>query len=255
MELNMNDPATLGMITGGGFLILFVIIMIIVIPRQMRKARNRGKEAGEAMARDIEQRLGLKFDGRVFRGNYKGYQVTLEKRLGSNNTAFRDQGAAMIGSVISGKPMSSSMQNRTHGRDIYFPVVEVELSVAGAQFPDLRLYEKVNYFVNTDQKRDDWRDGREPSAPSLDINTDALYKKAKFYGNDFAAAEKLTSSPALKSLLDSWIYLDLRIQGDKVKLLLDNNNIINKWGHKKTSDTDWLVQAVDICASTADALK
>lgn len=235
----------LGVYVGIGVLALFVIIMIIVIPKQIRKAKNRVKSATEDYTREIELKTGLKFNGSAFEGIYKGYKVKLAKSMGSNQQAIYEATSDMIS--------GSSFNRNLHGRNTVYPVVKVWLEKPGANFPLVYLFENSNYFLNTDEFWNNRINGRIPEDAKVDVDAKPLSKKAKFYG-DADAAQKMVASPQLQSLMSTWVYPDIRANGDKVTLELNNSNILSKLGYKKTAETGYLVQAVDICVATADAL-
>lgn len=241
----MQDPM-MGVYIGVGVLAVFVIIMIIVIPKQIRKAKSRAQNAGQQMANEIERRTGLKPVGNGFEGDYKGYHIRIEKGLGTNESAIWD--AKM--DFFSG----SSEVRDLHGRDTYYPIVRVWLTKEGANFPDVTLFQKSNYFLDTDEFWNNRINGRIPDEMKNDVDASILIKKASFYG-DVDGAQKMVSSAALKNLLSTWIYPDIRAEGSQVKLELNNKNIQAKWSYKKTSANDWLIQAADICVATADALQ
>jgi hypothetical protein len=244
---DMPEQAMMGVYIGIGVFAVFVIIMIIVIPRQIRKGRQKGREYGENMAREIESRLGLKWNGGSdFVGKYKGYDVTLTKFLGSNTEKIREG----VSDAVFGSRNPTSL----HGQNTVYPALRVKLTKADANFPDVTLFQTSNFFMNNNEFWNNRWNGRIPDDAKLDLDADPLHKKANLYG-DRASAEKWLNSAELRQLMSGWIYPDLRAERDEVRLELNHSNINQKWGHKKTSGTEWMIQGVEICVAAAKALQ
>ena len=236
----------MGVYIGVGVFILFVIIMIIVIPRQIRKARKKGQEYGQDMARTLESRLGLKWSGgQDFSGTYQGYHIVLTKTLGSNTEKIKD--------AVTDTIFGSRNPTNLHGQHTVYPALRVKLSKSGANYPDVTLFQTSNFFMNNDEYWNNRWNGRIPDESKLSVDADPLNKKAALYG-DATGAQKWLDSAELRQLMSTWIYPDLRAERDEVKLELNHSNIITKWGHKKTSGTDWMIQGVEICVAAAKAL-
>ena len=248
-----QDQAMLGMIIGIGVLVVFVIIMIIVIPKQIRKAKARGKQYAADLGKEMEVKTGLKPVNNGFEGNYKGYHLRIEKGMGSNKAAQTDASAELLGNFF-GTTNSTLQQDSLHGRSTVYPTLKVFLTAAGQNFPDVTLFQSSNFFLNSDEYRNNRINGRIPDEKKLDIDADPLHKKANFYGDE-QGAQKMLSSVELKQAINDWVYPDIRAEGEQIVLELNHSNIINKLGYKKTSGTDWMVQAADICVATANALK
>jgi hypothetical protein len=248
-----QDQAMMGMYIGVGVLILFVIIMIIVIPKQIRKAKARGQQAAVDQGKEMKAKTGLDFSGNGFQGEYKGYQVNLVKSLGNNSAAINDAKRDMVSDFIFGDDGDNEWED-LHDRSTVFPIIKVWLTAPGQNFPDVTFFQTSNFFLSTDEYRNNRINGRIPDEQKLDLDADDLHKRADFYG-DAQGAQKMLKSAELRRLMSSWVYPDIRAEGQQVILELNHSNIINKWGYKKTSGTEYLVQALDICVATADALK
>ena len=242
----MNGNPMMGAYIGIGVGILFVLIMIIVIPRQIRKAKQMGKQAGENMMRDIENRTGLKWDGAAFVGNYKGYNIRMVKSLGNNKAKAFDG----VVDILTDARYKENMSTNT----MVYPTLKVWLDRPGANYPDITLFETGNFFLKNDEFWNNRINGRIPDDAKLDIDADPLHKKGTFYGSA-EGAQKLLNSAELRQLMSSWIYPDLRADKSQVTLELNNPSIIPKWGHNKTSGVDWMIQGCDIVVAAAKALE
>lgn len=242
----MNQVPMLGVYIGIGVGVLFVLIMIIVIPRQIRKAKQHGKAAGEKMMQDVETRTGLKWDGAAFVGNYKGYNIKMVKALGTNKAKAFDG----VSDILMGSKYQENMSTNT----MVYPTLKVMLEKPGANFPDVTLFETGNFFLKNDEFWNNRVNDRIPEDAKLNIDADPLHKKGTFYGSP-EGAQKMLNSAELKQLMSTWIYPDLRADKTIVTLELNNPSIIPKWGHTKTSGVDWMIQGVDICVAAAKALE
>ena len=242
----MAPNPMLGVYIGIGIGVLFVLIMIIVIPRQIRKAKQHGKVAGEKMMQDVETRTGLKWDGAAFVGNYKGYNIKMVKALGSNKAKAFDG----VSDILMGSKYKENMSTNT----MVYPTLKVMPEKPGANFPDITLFETGNFFLKNDEFWNNRVNGRIPEDAKLDIDADPLHKKGTFYSSA-EGAQKMLNSTELKQLLSTWIYPDLRADKTIISLELNNPSIIPKWGHTKTSGVDWMIQGIDICVAAAKALE
>lgn len=242
----MTPNPMLGAYIGIGVGVLFVLIMIIVIPRQIRKAKQRGKETGEKMMQDVEMRTGLKWNGSAFVGNYKGYNLKMVKALGTNKAQAFDG----VVDILTDAKYKQNMSNNT----MVYPTLKVMLEKPGANFPDVTLFETGNFFLKNDEFWNNRVNGRIPEDAKLSIDADPLHKKGTFYGSA-EGAQKMLNSAELKQLMSTWIYPDLRADKTIVTLELNNPSIIPKWGHTKTSGIDWMIQGCDICVAAAKALE
>lgn len=241
----MSANPMLGAYIGIGVGVLFVLIMIIVIPRQIRKAKHAGQNAADKMIKDFEMKTGLKWNGQVFAGNYKGYQARVEKNIAYNKAKIFDGVTDIV--------FDSKYKENISGNTTVYPTLKITLEKAGANFPDITLFQTGNFFLNNDEFWNNRVNGRIPEDSKLDIDADPLHKKATFYGSA-EGARKMLDSSELKNLMSGWIYPDVRANSNKVTLELNNPSIIPVWGHNKTSGVDWLVQGLDICVATGNAL-
>jgi len=242
----MTPNPMMGAYIGIGVGVLFALIMIIVIPRQIRKAKAHGKQAGDKMISDMESRTGLKWDGAAFSGNYKGYTIRMVKGLGKNAAKTFDG----VVDILTDAKYKENMSTNT----MIYPTLKVWLEKPGANFPDVTLFETGNFFLKNDEFWNNRVNGRIPEDSKLDIDADPLHKKGTFYGSADGARKMLDSSE-LKQLMSTWIYPDLRADKSQITLELNNPSIIPKWGHPKTTAIDWMIQGADICVATARALE
>lgn len=235
----------LGAYIGIGVGVLFVLIMIIVIPRQIKKARQRGQQSANNMIKDFENRTGLKWNGQQFAGTYKGYNAKVEKNIAYNKAKIADG----VTDILFDTKYKSNMSGNT----TVYPTLKIWLEKTDANFPDVTLFQTGNFFLNNDEFWNNRVNGRIPDDSKLDLDADPLHKKGTFYGNA-DGARKMLDSAELKGLMSSWIYPDLRADKTKITLELNNPSIIPKWGHDKTTGIDWMVQGLDICVAAGNAL-
>ena len=253
METQAQDQAMLGMIVGIAVLAIIILIVVIFVPRQIRKAKARAADYAKDLGAEIKSATGLVMNGNSFEGEYKGYQIKLVKGMGSNKAAIRDAENDMVNDWLWGDDGDDEWAD-LHDRSTVYPTLKVWLTDASANFPDVTFFQTSNFFLNTDEYRNNRINGRIPDEEKLDIDADDLHKRGNFYG-DQTGAMKMLNDAELKSLMRSWVYPDVRAEGTQVILELNHSNIINKWGYKKTSGSEWMIQAVDICVATANALK
>ena len=248
-----QDQATLGLIVGICVLVVIILVVAIVIPRQIRKGKERARQHVHDQTVGMKEKTGLDFSGDGFEGQYKGYHVKLVKSMGKNQAAFTDATNDTISDWLFGDDGDDEWAD-LHDRSTYFPTIKVWLTDTNANFPDVTFFQTSNFFLNTDEYRNNRTNGRIPDEQKLDIDADALHKRGKFYG-DQTGAMKMLNDPELQRLMKTWVYPDIRAEGTQVILELNHSNIINKWGYKKTSGNEWMIQAIDICVATANALK
>lgn len=241
----MNPNPMLGAYIGIGVGVLFVLIMIIVIPRQIKKAKQRGQQSANNMIKDFENRTGLKWNGQQFAGTYKGYAAKVEKNIAYNKAKIADGVTDIL--------FDSKYKSNMSGNTTVYPTLKIWLEKTDANFPDVTLFQTGNFFLNNDEFWNNRVNGRIPDDSKLDLDADPLHKKGTFYGNA-DGARKMLDSAELKSLMSSWIYPDLRADKTKITLELNNPSIIPKWGHDKTTGIDWMVQGLDICVAAGNAL-
>jgi hypothetical protein len=225
------DPELMAMlpyIVAGAFGLIAIIILIIVIPR-VRKKQKQAANFGPEFAR----RTGLQQNNGDFEGEYRGFPTRVSIRAGVNY--------ARVGSA-----MMSGDASSMHGRQTFFQTFTVEMQIPGANFPSTELIEPSS-IIRTDQYIQDAIHNRQPTQPQLKINHGG-YKRTKVYGEDEAFASYLLQDSELVRLLKDWYYANIKINGDQVLLDLHDNNILNKYGYKRLSKPDYIIQACDICA-------
>ena len=243
----MPEQAMMGVYIGIGVFAVFVIIMIIVIPKQIRKARKKGQDHSQKVAQEMQSRLGLKWNGgQDFTGSYQGYNVILTVFMGSNTEAIKD--------AVTGTVFGSRNSGNLHGKHTVYPALRVKISKPGVNYADVTLFQTSNFFMNNDEYWNNRWNGRIPDDAKLDLNADPLNKKGDLYG-DPTNAQKWLNSTELCGLMSTWIYPDLRAEQDEVKLELNHSNITVKRGYKKTSGIEWMIQGVEICVAAAKALE
>jgi len=220
------------------FIGVMILMALIIVPTVYRYTRRKQKEAFN-MLPNLARRMGLQAKSNGVVGNYKGYHIDITMGLSTNY--------AKAYSAI-----SSVDASKMYGKQTFSSRLEVFLHSDTNSFPPLAFYQSMNW-LRTHQKIQDIILEREPNLPKMDIDTQEL-KKIQVYGTNTFTAEKIINDPKVKKLLSNWIYPDIRMSGNQVHLLLDNNNLLNEMG-KRLSNSDYIVQAADICVAVADAAK
>lgn len=206
-------------------LFVFVPFMIVRAVRSSRRARN--------FIPDLLRLTGLQLNGQRLSGSYGGQPTTVDFGLGMN-----------VAKVAFGP---GEGLERLEGRNTFFQTLHVKMRVPGANFPPLALKEKVG-LIRTDQFINDLIAGKKlelPEMPGVKI------QRARAYGQDQTFAQTLVRDAELQRLLSDWYYADIRIGGDGIELVLDDNMVMPTFGSKRMSSPGYVVQALDICARIA----
>ena len=112
------------------------------------------------------------------------------------------------------------------------------------------LKEKVG-VLRTDEFLNEFIKGQKVDLPELKSSGVKL-KKIRFFGSDEAMVRKIAASAELQQLLSNWHYTDIRIGGDEVKLILDDNMVQATYGTRFMTP-HYIIQGLDICAAVARA--
>lgn len=217
---------------------IFGLMFLIIVPLVIRKTRKARKKSNNFFP-ELAQRTGLQFNGTGLTGMYKGYQVSLRYDLSMN--------------AMSAYKTISTGKSNVYGKHMMFPALHVELQSA-MPFSPLAIYDPPSMFVQTSQFVQDAFTNKGPNWPKLDLNGDTLRRGVHFYG-DLHAAQKAIGSQELKSLLSSWKYTDIRMEGNHMKLTLDNNNVAATIGLKKMYSHEFPIQALDIVVAAAKSVQ
>ncbi len=236
-------------IVGGGFLLMAIIIVPLVL-RKTRKARQKTNQIQEDFRNKIIE-LGMTPTENGAHGMYKGYEVDFKLIMGSNRQAHKDIMSEMVYEQITGKDWFGR-GDYGHHHDMYYPTLHVQVKTKNP-LPKVALIEPNSYWKNSDE----WlnKGNTTKGWDKMELDAKPLYKKAKFYGQSEPAAQKMLNSDQLKSLLKDWAYPDIRAEQNELRLTLDNSNLIPFWGFKRISNTDYIWQGVDIAVESAKALE
>lgn len=216
---------------------IFAFMAIIIIPLAIRKAR-KGRSNANKFFPELAQKTGLQLNGSGISGNYKGYQISLQYQLNVNAMAAYK--------TLSGRSTSS-------GKNAMFPTLHVEIS-SPMPFPQLAIYDPPGVLSHTSQFVQDIFTGKKPGWGKLSINGDQLRRGVDLYGDE-TAGQKVVSSMELKNLLSTWKYTDIRMEGNNLKLLLDNNSAPSTIGITKMYTHAFAIQALDIAVAAAKAVQ
>ena len=218
----------------GGFIFMAIIIFVVVL----RKTGKKRKQASNFFP-ELAQRTGLQVNGDHLAGNYKGYQITLQYKLNVN-------------AVAAYKTLSTGKSN-VYGKNAMFPTLHVEITSA-MPFPQLAIYDPPGILSHTSQVIQNMFTGKTPGWGKLNIDGDRLRRGVHLYGDELAG-QKVVNSQELKNLLSTWKYTDIRMEGNHLKLLLDNNSASSTIGITKMYTHAFAIQALDIAITAAKAVQ
>jgi len=216
---------------------VFVLMAIIIIPLVLRRTRKKRNNA-ENFFPELAQKTGLQVNHDRLEGNYKGYHIEYQYKLGTN--------------VINAYKTLTGNSN-VHGRHAVFPQLHVTITL-DQPVGGVALFETVS-MMHYSQKLQDAVTGKGSEYPKLQLDTNQLKKGLEIYGNDPDAAGRLLNSSELKSLINNWQYTDIKSEGNKVKLTMDNNNATVTVGFDKIYSHPFAIQAMDIAVAAAKAIK
>lgn len=216
---------------------IFVFMFLIIVPLVIRKTRRARKKSTHFFP-ELAQRTGLQLNRNGLSGNYKGYQMNFQYQLNVNAMAAYK--------TISGSTGSS-------GKNAVFPTLHVEITSA-MPFPQLAIYDPPGVLSHTSQFIQDIFTGKKPGWAQLKINGDQLKRGIDLYGDE-TAGQKAVNSQELKMLLSTWKYTDIRMEGNMLKLVLDNNSASSTIGIQKMYTHVFAIQAMDIAVAAAKAVQ
>ena len=202
--------------------------MVIRAVRASRTARN--------FIPDLLRMTGMQLNGQTLSGTYAGRPASVDFGLGLN-----------VGKVVMATP--GQRFESLEGRNTFFQTLHVKMRVPGAELPPMGIKEKVG-ILRTDQFLNDLIAGKKMELPEMKLDGIRM-KRARLYGQDEAFARRLGTDAELERLLSDWYYADIRIGGDAVELVLDDNMVMPTFGGKRMSSPGYVVQALDICARIA----
>lgn len=213
-----------------------VLMMIFFVPFMIKRAMKATKQAKGFMP-EFLQRTGLTQMGDCLSGTYKGFPITVKAGMGTNY-------AKMGMSALSGN-------FNMHGRDTFFQKLNITVKVPGKNLPSLHLKDKVS-VVRTDQYIQEAATGRQPKIPEVEIPDDAgLKSKLRVYAENEDHAKKIVYDPEVKLLLSTWHCTNINVGGDQVALTLDDVQMLNKFGGRRLSSPEYMIQAMNICTRIA----
>ncbi len=216
---------------------VFVLMAIIIIPLVLRSTRKKRNKA-ENFFPELAQKTGLRVNHDRLEGNYKGVNIEYQYKLGTN--------------VIAGFKTLTGNSN-VQGRHAVFPQLHVTV-ILDQPVGGVALYENVN-LLHYSQKIQDVVKGKGNEYPKLNLDAAQLKKGLEIHGTDEAAAQRLLSSSELRNLIGNWQYTDIKSDGNKVKLTMDNNNATVTVGFDKIYSHEFAIQAMDIAVAAAKAIK
>lgn len=217
---------------------VFVLMAIIIVPIVLRKTRKKRQES-ENFFPELAQKTGLRVNHDRLEGDYKGFFIEYQYKLGTNAiNAYK--------TIVSGN-------SNVHGRHAIFPQIHITITL-DRPVGGVALYENVS-LLHYSQKIQDAVQGKGNEYPKLNLDASQLKKGHEIYGNDESAAKRLLESAEVKNLLGTWQYTDIKSDGNKVKVTVDNNNATVTIGFKKLYSHDYAIQGMDLAVAAAKAIK
>ncbi len=186
----------------------------------------------------------MQTDKASFAGKYKGLPATLVFGMGVNYANMGMQ--AMQG--LTGGHMSFTKSRQPNW---FFQKFVIDMNLPN-EVPPLILKENVG-VLRTDQFVMDFVNKKSIGLPEIKFR-DISLKRTRIFSTDEMFAYKVASSRELQELLKTWYFLDVRLEGNNLKFIFDDNMVLSKFG-KRLQRPDYLIQALDICAAIAAAAK
>lgn len=231
------DPNTISLMPY--FVIGFIIVMaVIIIPLVIIKAGKSRKRSSNFFP-ELAQATGLQMKDNGLGGNYKGYQLHFHY--------------SMSGNVLAGYNLIKTGNSNVWGKNTMFPTLHVEVQNE-KPFPPLAIFDPPGVFLETHQFLQGLVLGKNPDWPKLNIDGSVLRRGIHLYG-DAIAGQKAVQSQELRNLLSTWKYTDIRMEGNQLKLTLDNNSAPSTIGLNKMYSHSFVIQALDIAVAAAKAVQ
>ena len=220
-------------------MVIVVLLLVFFVPFMIRRAM-KARKSSQSFIPDLIQMSGLQQTGDMFSGTYKGYPATLKFGLDVN---YAEAGVNLMSGLAGGGA-------DFHSRSLMSPKFEATFKISGGSLPSLVLKEKVG-VLRTDEFLNEFIKGQKVDLPEMKLS-DVKLKRIRFFGSDEAMIRKIAASAELQELLSNWHYADIRIGGDEVKLILDDNMVQATYGTRLMTP-HYIVQGLDICAAVAKA--
>lgn len=218
-----------------GFFGLMALIIIPTVIIKTSKARKKSNDFFPELARIT----GLQLTGDGLNGNYKGYQMHFQYKLNVN--------------VIAAYKTLSTGNSTAYGKNAMFPALHVDIQ-SPSVFPQLAIYDPPGILTHTHQFLQDLVTGKKPGWEKLAIDGSVLRRGIHLYG-DPVAGQKAVQSQELQKLLSNWKYTDIRMEGNSLKLALDNNSAPSTIGLRTMYTHAFAIQAMDIAVAAAKAVQ
>ena len=230
----MQDP-----MLGVYLLIVFLAGgLLVFVPLMIRRAIKQTKAAKDFIP-DFIRLTGLQQSENGFQGTYKGFPVRFMAGIGLN---YVNAASSFLD--------NSWSHGGLYGRNIVYPKFTVELKIPGAQIPAFDLIEKIS-ILRTDQFIQNKIEKKNVELPEVAIPGVSLCRgRIKIFTVDEQYIKKIVTDPELQRLLSDWYYAFIRVRDNTVVLILDDNNVVNKY-KKRITTPHYMVQALDICARIA----
>lgn len=218
-------------------------MILIMVPLLIRKA-VKSKKASNNFVPDFLNKTGLQQNGDTFEGIYKGYPIQVKTGLGVN----------MLKMAKAASSMMSGGSANLYGTNTFNVTLNIRLNAPGVNFPPFMLKEKTNWALRTDQFMQEVFKGQTPNLPELKINRGGL-GKIHLYGHDENLAQKIVSDTELQRLLSDWYGTNINLNEDKIAFIMDDTNALRRFGAKRMSSPNYIIQGMDICVRLAQIAK
>jgi hypothetical protein len=223
-------------------LLLLVLIGLLIISFVVFRQRRRHYGAQEKLLERIAVRTHTmpKPGDDGVRGKYKGYLIETTSRLWIGSTRQEDEARQAVDK--SQKRWSS-----------FNPKLVVELKSPNANYPAIAIWDDLSWLP-TGVLLPEERRQRMPAQPKMALDTTPLHPRVSLYGADVKAARLLLESAELRHQLKNWHFVDLRAEGDTIRLRLDSPLAWEKFGNR-LKHPQYIIAAMDLCVEMAEVLK
>ncbi|PLW92311.1 MAG: hypothetical protein C0592_11465 [Marinilabiliales bacterium] len=227
----LSNPGVIAMI------VILALMLFVFVPLMIRRARRQRKRAKNYLP-DLLARTGLKQDGNILSGTYRGFPTKVSFGVGYN---YAEIGFEAMKGMAGGRA-------DFHGRNMVWQKIYIEIDL-GVDVNSIILKEKVG-VLRTDQWIMDKIAGREVNLPEIK-ELKGMLKRVRIFSEDNALASKMASDNQLRELLSNWHYLDVAAVGNKVNFKLDDVMVTATYENRLTKP-DHVIQALDIAARVAE---
>ena len=211
----------------------FILMMIVMIPRGIKRAKNNANEQIEAVSRVT----GLQQVGNGWEGWYRGLPARIQNGLAPDLLQLY---------------MGSSFDRKV--RVLWQMNVKVQCPPQ-LQLPDLDIVEWYNKTLwNPNRALAQFLTGRGTRGQKLEVARGAIGRRVTVYGTDVNYGNHILNHPEVVHALDGWKTIDVRVRGNVIELNVAEDAI--RMHHLYGKDwTNGMIykRALDVCIAIARA--